>query len=132
MTVQNASINTGSTVSSTGGTAVTYGPNGQTVSNGIVIVDTAAESFLTQAKITLSSKLPTVKTDGSMTKLKRKAILVEPFVDSKGVLQYDLIRIEREVHPESSAAKALDFNVKGAQLLTDADFTAFWATGNLG
>jgi hypothetical protein len=129
MGVLNASILTGATVSATGGTAVTYGSDGKTITNGCHVVDIASTDFLSQAQMTLSSKNPTVNTDGSMTKLKRKVVLVEPFVDSKGKVQYDLIRIEREVHPESIAAKALDLNKKGAQILTDSDFTSFWSTG---
>jgi hypothetical protein len=57
--------------------------------------------------------------------------LVEPMIDSFGKTQYNLIRIEREVHPELDAADAVDLLKKGAQLCVDSDTTDVWASGSL-
>lgn len=131
MGLATASILTGATVSATGGTAVNYVPDGLTIANGLHLIDSAITDFRIQPQVTVKTKNPTLSPDGSYSKGKRTVTLVEPFVDSKGKTQFDLIRIEREVHPESSAAKALDLNKKGAQLLTDSDLAGFWASGSL-
>lgn len=131
MGLATASILTGATIAATGGTAVTYVPDGLTIANGLHLIDSAVTDFRTQPQVTVKTKNPTLFPDGSYSKGKRSMVLVEPFVDSKGKTQFDLIRIEREVHPESTAAKALDLNKKGAQLLTDSDFLSFWASGSL-
>jgi len=131
MGLQTASILTGSTVSATGGTAQTFGSNGKEVNGGVQLIDVAVTDFRTRPTLTAKTADPAQLPDGSLTKDKRIVTYAEPFVDSKGVIQYDYIRIERRVHPESSAAKAVELLKKGAQICFDADFTSYWATGNL-
>lgn len=131
MGLVNASILTGASISASGGTAVNYTPDGQSVPNGLHLIDAAVADFRLRPQLTFKTKNPTLMPDGSYSKDRRTVVLVEPFVDSKGKTQFDLIRIEREVHPESPAAKALDLNKKGAQLLIDTDTAAFFASGSL-
>jgi hypothetical protein len=50
---------------------------------------------------------------------------------ASGKVVFNVIRIEREVHPEFSAANATDLNKVGAQLLFDTDMDNFWAAGSL-
>jgi hypothetical protein len=54
-----------------------------------------------------------------------------PKILADGSTEYNLIRIEREVHPESTAAEALELNIQGAQLLFDSEVLAFWSAGSL-
>jgi len=131
MGLQTASILTGTTVSATGGTAQTFGSNGKEVNSGIQLIDTAVTDFRTRPTLTAKTADPVQLPDGSLTKDKRVITYAEPFVDTKGVIQYDYIRIERRVHPESSAAKAVELLKKGAQFCFDTDFTSYWSTGNL-
>lgn len=131
MGLQNIAILSGATVSATGGTAQTFGPDSVQVAGGIHLVDTGATSFITQANITAKVKQPTLMPDGTYSKDKKTVMLVEPFVDSKGFTRFNLVEVRREIHPEYPAADAVKLLNKGAQLCFDADLTAFWATGSL-
>jgi hypothetical protein len=131
MGLQNASILTGTTVSATGGTAQTFGSNGKEVNNGVQCIDTAVTDFRTRPTLTAKTADPVQLPDGSLTKDKRVMTYAEPFVDSRGTIQYDYIRIERRVHPESAASKGVELLKKGAQFCFDSDFASYWSTGNL-
>jgi hypothetical protein len=48
-----------------------------------------------------------------------------------GTYVNNVIRIEREVHPELAAADAVDLNKLAAQLLFDSDTANFWSAGSL-
>ena len=131
MGLQNASILAGATITVTGGTAQNFVPDGVEVKNGVHLVDSTVTDFRTRPSLTAKTNQPTTLPDGSFSKDKRVITYAEPFIDSKGVVQYDYIQIVRRVHPESTAAKASGLLVKGAQLCNDADFTNFWALGSL-
>lgn len=131
MSVQNASINAGATISATGGTAVSYTPNGVTIPNGIQLIDAAITDYRVRPTLTLRNKLPVLDSLGVYSKDRKSCLLVEPILLASGKVVFNLIRIEREIHPETPAANALGLNTKGAQLLTDSDFTNFWAAGSI-
>lgn len=130
MSLQNASILTGATLSATGGTAQSFVPDGLEVKGGVHIVDSSVADFRIRPAITAKSTQPVTLPDGTFSKDKRIITYVEPFIDSKGVVQYDYVKIERRMHPESSAAKGVSILNKGAQLMFDADTTNFWALGS--
>lgn len=131
MGLTNASILTGAAVNATGGTAVNYTPDGLAVKNGVHLIDASVTDFRLRPQVTAKTKNPSLLPDGNYGKDNREILLVEPFVDSKGKTQFDFIRIERSMHPESSAAKGVDLLKKAAQLCVDTDTTSFWATGSL-
>lgn len=131
MSVQNASISAGATISATGGTAVNYTPNGITIQNGIQLIDAAITDYRIRPTLTLKVKAPVLDKDRVYSKDRKSMLLVEPVLLASGRVVFNLLRIEREVHPETTAANTLSFNTKGAQLLTDADFTSFWSAGSI-
>lgn len=131
MSVQNASINAGATISATGGTAVNYTPNGITIQNGVQLIDAAITDYRIRPTLTLKVKAPVLDKNMVYSKDRKSMLLVEPILLASGKVVFNLLRIEREIHPETTAANALSFNTKGAQLLTDADFTNFWSAGSI-
>lgn len=131
MGLQNMQILTGATLSATGGTAVSYTPDGKTIVNGLHLIDATVTDFRTRPRVTAKTKDPVLMQDGSYTKDKRSITLVEPFIAADGNTYFNLIRIEREVHPETLAADSLDILKKGGQFCFDTDLTAFWASGSL-
>lgn len=132
MSVQNAIVKSGSTaMTPTGGSDVTFTPDGVSVANGIHVADAAQTDYRIRRNITFKNKVPTLLTDSSYSKDKKSVTFVAPKILASGKTVFNLIRIEREVHPESTAAEALDLCMVGAQLVSDADFTAFWASGSL-
>lgn len=134
MSVQNATLLVGGTVSTAGGTSTAFVPNGATISGGIQIVDSVNTNAVTRATITLK----TIKTaafdmiTGLFSgKTKRQVQLVRPKVLAGGRVVFPLIRIEMEVHPENTDAEVSALMSEGAQLLIDTDFASFWKLGSI-
>lgn len=132
MSVQNATLLVGGTVSATGGTSTAFAPNGAQVTGGVQIVDSTNTNAVTRASITCRTIKNAVLdlTTGVYTgKSKRQAQLVRPKVLASGRVIFPLIRIEIEDHPDMSAAERAALRTEGAQLLIDSDFTNFWEMG---
>lgn len=121
---------TGITV--TAGTSQTFTNDGATIPNGIHLVDAAQTDFRIRRNITAKVKQPTYDAAlKTFSKDKKTVTLVQPKLLVNGAIVYNLIRIEREIHPESTVAETLDINRVGAQLLSDLDFDSFWSVGSL-
>jgi hypothetical protein len=132
MGVQNAVVKSGSTaMTPTGGSDLTLTPDGVSVPNGVHISEAAQADFRIRRNATVKNKVPTLLPSGSYSKDKKSITFVAPKILANGETVFNLIRIEREVHPESTAAEALDLCMIGAQLLSDADFATFWSAGSL-
>lgn len=132
MGLKTTSILSGATVSATGGTALVFADDGMTIQNGVHLIVPADADYQTRRQATVKYRPPTLDTKtGAYGKDKKSISFAVPQVLADGKVVFNTIRIEREVHPSFSAASALDLNVLGAQLLTDADAVAFWATGSL-
>jgi len=132
MPLNGAIIKTGaSAMTPTGGSDETFTSDGISVSGGIHLADAAQTDFRIRKNMTIKNKPPTLLSDGSYSKDKKSITFVFPKILASGKTIFNLVRIEREVHPETSAADALDLAMIGAQLLTDSDFTAFWASGSM-
>ena len=114
----------------TGGTDVTFRPDGLDIKNGIHLIDVGSTDFVTRMNFTAKYKQPTLNGAG-YSKDKKTITLVAPEVLPDGSVVFDLIRIEREVHPLSASGKAEKLNTLGAQILFDTDFVYFWANGEL-
>lgn len=132
MGLTNCSILAGNTIAVSGGTARPLTVSGESVPNGIKLRDLSVSDLRIQPTLVFSTTMPTVDSSGKYTgRFKSKAVYVEPFVQADGTMSFDVIRIERSVSPERPAAQVAAFNNVGAQLLFDADFTAFWASGSV-
>lgn len=128
--ISNLTLLTSATVSATGGTTQTFQPSGTEVSGGIEVVDVGATDFITRPKATFKSRMPTIDSTGAYSKMKTSANFIMPMVDSQGKTQFNLVRVEMEIHPECPAATLTELQKKGAQLLIDSDLAAFWTTGS--
>jgi len=120
-----------SAMTPTGGADETFTPDGLTVPNGLHIADAAQSDFRIRKNMTIRNRVPVLAADGSYSKDKKSVTFVAPKILASGKTIFNLIRIEREVHPESTAAEALELSMLGAQILSDNDFLTFWATGSL-
>lgn len=130
--IEGLTLSTGATISTTGGTTQTFSASGQDINQGVEVIDTASATtnLLTAPKCQFRSRMPVRQSDGSYSKMKLTAAYVLPFVDSMGLIQYNLVRVEIEKHPETTSAHAAELLNKGSQLATDSDLTNFWATGS--
>jgi hypothetical protein len=132
MGLKNMSLQSGATVSASGGTALAFADDGVSIQNGVHLIVPGDADYQTRRQATVKYRPPTLDArTGAYGKDKKSISFAQPVVLADGSVVFNTIRIEREVHPSATAAAALDLNVLGAQLLVDSDVTAFWATGSL-
>ena len=133
MSVQNASLSIGATVTVSGGTAATFAPSGKTIPDGIQTVCTTDTNPVTRRSITHKSREATINqaTGKFGGKSKRSCVFVMPEVLPDGSISFDLIRIEVECHPQSASTKLSALLSGGTQLLNDADYANFWPLGSM-
>lgn len=120
---------TGITV--TAGTDQTFTNDGAAIVNGVHLVDAGQADYRIRRNLTFKVKQPTYSPVSGYSKDRKGVTLTCPKILADGTTVFNLIRIEREIHPESTAAEMLDVNRVAAQLLSDADFDAFWSVGSL-
>lgn len=133
MTLQAGTVKDGaSALTPTGGSDMSFTPDGQTVANGIHLANAAQTDFRVRENLTFKSKVPSLNAaTGVYSKGKQSLTYVEPKILADGSTVFNLIRIEVEVHPEATAAEALNLRMMGGQFISDADYNAFWTTGSL-
>mgnify|MGYP001044949542 CR=1 FL=1 len=132
MGLKNMSLLASATVSATGGSALVFSDDGVTINNGVHLVVPADADYQTRRQVTAKYKQPTLDPKTSTYSKDKKSIsFTKPMVLSTGVVVFNVIRVEREVHPSLSAAEAAEMNKIGAQLLVDGDTDGFWGSGSL-
>lgn len=114
----------------TGGSNITLTEDGVQVTNGKHVSNAADTDFRTRRNLSVKNRTPSYQ-NGVYSKDKKTMLFTQPQILADGSTVYNLIRIEREVHPECTAANALDLNMIASQLLTASDFTTFWASGSI-
>ena len=131
MGIRTMTISTGATMAPTGGSNMVFADDGTTVQNGVHIVVPATADYRVRENATVKYRAPTLNADGSYSKDKKSITFVVPIILASGKIAFNTIRVERECHPEFSAANAANLNVLGAQLLCDSEAANFWSTGSL-
>jgi len=132
MGLKNMSLLAAATVTPSGGTAQVFADDGVTIQNGLHLIVPADTDYQTRRQATVKYRAPALNAQtGVYGKDKKSISYAVPVVLSTGVVVFNTIRIEREVHPSYSAANCVELNKIGAQLLVDTDTDAFWASGSL-
>lgn len=132
MPIQGSVLKTGATsLTTVGGTDITFTPDGVTVVGGVHVSDASQTDFRIRKNMTVKNRVPSLGADGVYSKDKKSITITCPKILSSGKTVFNLIRIERELHPESTAAEGTELQLLGAQALSDADFTSFWQSGSL-
>ena len=130
MGLKNMSINTGGTVSNSGGTALVFADDGVSVPNGVHVSAPAVADFRVRPHATFRYAPPSLQSDGSYTRQSNRATLVVPKALASLKYVNNAIRIELDVHPESTATEVADLRKLGAQMLIDSDTDNFWTAGS--
>lgn len=115
-------------IAATGGTDLLYTSDGVEIPNGVHLAAKSVADYTVRPSITFKTRNPQL-VNGVYTKGKRWMTFTQPKVKADGTVAFNVCRIELEVHPESSAAEALDVAYQAAQLLFDSDTADFVATG---
>lgn len=132
MGLKSMSLLAGASVAASGGSALVFADDGVTIQNGVHLIVPADTDYQTRRQVTAKVRQPTLDArTGVYGKDKKSISLSLPTVLADGRVVFNTIRLEREVHPSLPAADAEELNKLGAQMLTDADVLAFWATGSL-
>lgn len=132
MSLLNSVVKAGATgLTVVGGTDLTFSEGPLPIQGGKQIIIAADADFRVRRNATCKVKLSQLGSDGSYSKDKKTFTFVAPKLLANGSTVFNLIRIEREVHPESTAAEALELNMIGGQVLSDLDFASFWGSGSL-
>lgn len=133
MGLNNSTILAGTTLSAAGGVSKTYTEDGTVVANGKHFIDTSVTDYRVIPGLTVKVRPSVyVRSTKTFTKGLKRATFTIPFVDTTGAIQYPLIRIEIEDHPEMTAAMYTALEERAAQYLFDADFTNFRRYGAMG
>lgn len=131
MGLKNMSLLTGGTNSAAGGAALVFADDGTTITNGVHLVVPATADYRVRQSCTAKYRAPRILVDGTYTRDFKSISYNVPLIFATGKVVNNVIRVEREVHPEMSAAAVLDLNTILAQMLFDTDTTNFWAAGSL-
>lgn len=131
MSMKNMSLLSGATVSATGGTALAFVDNGVTVPNGVQLVVPADTNYALRRTATARVRNPQLDRDGVWGKDKKSVSITVPKQLASGKIVPNVIRLEREVHPETTAAEALELLKLAAQVAIDTDLDNFWGAGSL-
>lgn len=118
-----------SAMAPTGGTDETFTPDGQTVANGLHVIDANVADFRIRPHGTFKYKAPTLM-NGKYSKAKNNAVLVQPVILASGETVFNVGRLEFEIHPETSVADALNLRFRTLQMGSAASTASFWATGS--
>lgn len=132
MGLQNATILDGATVGATGGTSKTLSVDGIPVTNGIHLSDFSVADLRTRPNVTAKNRPAAYnKSTAKWTKGKRELVLTFPKILADGSIEYPLVRIEIEDHPEQSDAELIKMFTWASQAFIDTDFTNFMKYGSL-
>lgn len=132
MALKNMSLLAAATVAASGGTALVFADDGITISNGLHLIVPADTDYQTRRQVTVKYRPPVINAKtGAYGKDKKTITLVKPVTLTDGTVVFNTFRLEREVHPTLTAAEVLEMNNLAAQMICDADVTAFWATGSM-
>lgn len=131
MGLKNMSLLTGATLAASAGTALVFADDGTTIVNGVHLVVPATADYRVRQSATAKYRAPKILPDGTYTRDSKSISYNVPLILATGKIVNNVIRVEREVHPELSAAAALDLNKILAQLMFDTDTDNFWSAGSL-
>lgn len=131
MSLKNMTLLAGATLSASGGTSLVFADDSVTIPNGVHLIVPADADYQTRRQVTAKVRQPVrdPKT-GTYGKDKKSMCHARPVVLTDGSICFETIRVEREMHPSSSAANAVELNKIGAQMLFDTDTDSFWAVGS--
>lgn len=127
MPLKSASILVGATASLSGGTATPFIPSAQAVTNGIMVVASGDTNPATRRNMTFKSRAANLdpSTGKFSGKEKRQIVICIPEVLSDGSISFDLVRIEIEAHPQSTAGKLASLRGHAISVLADTDIDNF-------
>lgn len=132
MSLQNAQIADGCTITISAGTAKAYGPTGTKIANGLQIADQTVANKSVQPFYNLSARPSSYdKNTDSWSMDKRIINSVRPYVDAKLKQQFPGIESKLNFTQDMTAAQKTELVKMHCQAMLDTDFENFVQTGSL-
>jgi len=131
MTIESLTLLTAPTISVTGGTTMTFAPDGTNVNRGICVSNVSATDIRERQQCVFKNQNGTIQSDGSWSKDRRSVKVVEPGLTSDGKQDFPFIEISLCINPLWGAEKIASLKEKAAQLIVDSDTANFWLTGSM-
>lgn len=114
----------------TGGTDVTYSETAKQVPNGLESSVATVADFRVRPLAEFVNRQPVLQADGSYSKAKRTMKLVQPTVLTTGKMNFNVVRVSVEYHPDTTEAELLEMRLRAAQLIgLAAPVGTFWTAG---
>lgn len=123
------SILDGGTTTTAGGAAQTFDRSSTPVTNGYEYADVSEPDFFARQKVLVTSRMPSLQSDGSWSKQKTSARFVLPITLADGTIAFNVARVELEVHPESSVANLTEMREFAAQMAIQAGLDELYEAG---
>lgn len=131
MPLKGMTILEGTTISASGGTSKSFSLTGKQVPTGVNVADLSVADFRVRPNVDFRYREP-VKTGGGVySKDKSSVVVRRPKLKADGTVVINLVRIEVEVDPESTAAEKALLWTDGGQICFDADTLSFRTAGGL-
>lgn len=138
MSISDIILHDGVTTSPTfGGNAYQFGPTGQAVANGIMLVDVAEADYFNRFQMTVKNRPTTINMKtGALSAEKRTIVLSKPVIpEINGVPQgvhFDSARLEITVNPSTGSSTTLSqFRKMLAEFLLSSAADSYFAQGNM-
>lgn len=132
MSISNLTLLNAPTISVSGGTTRTYGPDGTPITRGVQVSDISNADITTREACIFRNTNGQLQKDNTWSKDRRSAKIVSPAVLANGTQDFSYIEINLVKSPLRDANTLANLKEKAIQLLQDADVTAFWSTGSVG
>lgn len=131
MSLLNMALAIGPTITATGGTTQTFGPDGVPIDRGVQVSDVAETDIRTRDFVSFKSTKGVLQKDGTWSKDKRSVRITSPDLLADGKQDMPFIEIFYTGSPLNAATKMTRLKEMAAQVLFDSDTSNFWSTGNL-
>lgn len=119
----------GGTTSTAGGSAQAFDRSSTSVNNGYEYTDVAETDFFARQKVIVTSRMPSLQSDGTWSKQKTSARFVQPITLADGSIAYGVARVEIEFHPEATAANVSELREMAGQLAIQAGLDDLYTAG---
>jgi len=128
MSLNPLTYKTGATWTPSGGSDLSFAPDGRVVDNGLSLVCSGDTNLLTRRTMQLKASLPGLPaTNGAFAKLARNTLTLKvPFIAADGKLYQQTITVGTAFHAEYNATTRNGHINDIAALVTDADILPFW------
>lgn len=129
MPISTATINSGATVSASGGTALTFASRGSEPGRNVIYV--ASDTDLrTRREADFSVSYPKIQgsAPNGYTQARRTVVMKFPLVLENGNVTVNTIRIVLSTDVETTDAEIGEYLALGAQAMIDTDFSSYWSS----